>query len=207
MIKFGNKAVSFNNKWVKYAGDPILIQEDMRTLSLSNNEQSLGSQIDLSYLDYRFLCIKFGATNNYIGAGDYLVNLVNSSNSRPSGYYLRWHKGRAAGRAPLGMASDAQVLDSKNMYQRTFDGGVKRFTDATTFTNGVWAEYKVIVSLDENFGLVWETTSDSYVKFNYTQIITKFNNITCHGDNSNYRSALRNLQVYKAPSWNKAIGV
>lgn len=184
--------------------DPIpdytLLQTDLRTLSLTNAYQTLGSQIDLRNLTHRFLCIKFSATNNQSGAGVYNVELSPANISS-----LRWHSysNRIKSRAPLSYGLSS-VSINHNAYYIAYSSEKYFATNSTAFTSNVWAEYKIIIDLDTGRVRTCVTNADSYIEYYISNPVTTFNCVSCNGDSSSYRSALRNLYVYSAKTWDIA---
>lgn len=178
-----------------------LLQTDLRTLSLAVATQTLGSQIDLSNLTHRFLCIKFGATNNQSGAGAYDVQLSPANISR-----LRWHSFPEAiqNRAPLSYGLTSVSVNHNAIYKNYANAERYFATNSTAFTSGVWAEYKIIIDLDTGRVRSWVTNADSYVEYYISSPVTMFNQVSCKGDGSNYKSAIRNLYVYSAKTWDIA---
>lgn len=196
---------SVTDTWpLSYVYEPIpdytLLQSDLRTLSLTNAYQTLGSSIDLSNLKHRFLCIKFGATNNQTGAGRYDVGLSPANISS-----LRWHSynNRIKNRAPLsyGMSS---VNVNHNCTYKVYGSELYFATNSTAFSSGVWAEYKVVINLDTGYVRTWVTNADSYIEYYISSPVTTFNCVSCNGDSGSYRSAIRNLYVYSAKTWDIA---
>ena len=183
--------------------DYTLLQSDLRTLSLTNAYQTLGSSIDLSNSKHRFLCIKFGATNNQSGAGIYDVRL---SPDNISG--LRWHSysNRIGNRAPLSYGMSSVDVNHNCTYK--VYGSERYFaTNSTAFSSGVWAEYKVVINLDTGYIRTWVTNADSYIEYYISSPVTTFNCVSCNGDSGSYRSAIRDLYVYSAKTWDIALGL
>jgi hypothetical protein len=182
--------------------DYTLLQTDLRTLGLTNAYQTLGSSIDLSNMTHRFLCIKFGATNNQSGAGVYDVRLSPSNISS-----LRWHSyySRIQRRAPL-CYGRSTVTVNHNCYFTQSGSELYFATNTTAFRSGVWADYKVILNLDTGYIRVWVPSVDSYVEYSITAP-TQFNCVSCNGDGGGYSSAIRNLYVYSAKTWDIALSL
>ena len=183
--------------------DYTLLQTDLRTLSMTNAYQSLGSSIALSTLTHRFLCVKFGATNNLSGAGAYNVELSPANISS-----LRWHSytDRIRRRAPLSYGLTSVSVNHNAYYLKYSNSEIYFATNSTAFTSGVWAEYKVVINLDTGYSRVWVTNADSYIEY-YITAPTQFNKVSCQGDSGSYRSALRNLYVYSAKTWDIALSL
>ena len=210
-INVGEK--KFSSIAVKFGGDsPVppgptpepdytLLQSDLRTLSLSNATQTLGSQIDLSNLTHRFLCVKFGATNNHKSYGAYRVELSPNMMSD-----LRWNSLSSSGtgkRAPLSYGLTS-VSVNHNAYYKENNSDKYFATNSTEFNSGVWAEYKIIIDLDTGRVRTWVTNADSYIEYNISIPVTTFNGVSCLGGGSMAQSAIRNLYVYIAKSWDIA---
>lgn len=184
--------------------DYTLLQTDLRTLSMSNAYQSLGSSIDLSALTHRFICIKFGAANNDTRDGRYYVELspqaVNELryNSNASAIYYR---------APL-CYGRSSVTVNHNCYFKQTDSDLYFATNSKAFTAGVWADYKVILNLDTGYIRVCVPSVDSYVEYSISAP-TQFNKVSCQGYNRAVRNtcAIRNLYVYSAKTWDIALSL
>lgn len=177
-----------------------LLQSDLRTLSLTGVHQTLGYQIDLSNLTHRFLCIKFGATNNQYGAGAYDVQLSPANIS-----LLRWHSysNRIQNRAPLSIGLTS-VLVNHNAYYKRYSKDYYFATNSTAFSSGVWAEYKIIIDLDTGRVRTWVTNADSYIEYYISNPVTTFNCVSCAGDTVGFQSAIRDLYVYSSKTWDIA---
>lgn len=197
------------NKWplsyeyIEPIPDYTLLQTDLRTLGLQQPRQTLGSQISLTNLEHSYICIKFGATNNQNGAGAYDVNM---NGAQPN--VLRWHSysSRIYHRAPLCYGRSSVNAQYNAMYKNA-SGELYFATNSTAFSNGVWAQYKVVIDLQTKYCRVWETTSNSYVEYYLGAIPTTFNSVSCNGDGGFYRSAISNLYVYSAKTWDIALGL
>lgn len=187
-------------EYIEPIPDYTLLQTDLRTLSLTNEYQTLGSSIDLSNSNHRFLCIKFGATNNQTGAGVYDVRLSPANISS-----LRWHSysSRIYNRAPLSYGMSSVNVNHNCTYK---EYGSERYfaTNSTAFSSGVWAEYKVVINLDTGYIRVWVTNADSYIEYYISSPVTTFNCVSCNGDSRSHTSAIRNLYVYSAKTWDIA---
>lgn len=188
-------------EYIEPIPDYTLLQSDLRTLSLTNAYQTLGSSIDLSNLTHRFLCIKFGATNNQSGAGVYDVRLSPANISS-----LRWHSysSRIGKRAPLSYGLTSVSVNHNAYYKNYYNEEIYFATNSTAFTSGVWAEYKIIIDLDTGYVRTWVTNADSYIEYYISHPVTTFNCVSCNGDSGSYRSAIRNLYVYSAKTWDIA---
>lgn len=184
------------------APDYTLLQTDLRTLGLNQAYQSLGSSINFANLQHRFICIKFDAVNNDTGAGRYYVDLSPQAVNE-----LRWHSyaSRIYYRAPL-CYGRSTVTVNHNCYFKQQGSELYFATNSKAFTSGVWADYKVILNLDTGYIRVWVPSVDSYVEYSITAP-TQFNNVSCQGDSGSMRSALRNLYVYSAKTWDIALSL
>lgn len=189
-------------EYIEPIPDYTLLQTDLRTFGLTNAYQTLGSSIDLSNSKHRFLCIKFGATNNQSGAGVYDVRFSPSNISS-----LRWHSysSRIQKRAPLSYGKSSVNVNHNCKYV-AYGSELYFATNSTAFSSGVWAEYKVVINLDTGYIRVWVTNADSYIEY-YMTVPTTFSCVSCNGDSGSHRSAIRNLYVYSAKTWDIALGL